>query len=435
MPLRPPSESVVDRFLRYVRVNTESREGQSSIPSSEGQWDLARMLAGELAALGAVNIHLSEHCMLRAMIPGNLEREVPCMGLVAHVDTSPAVSGVDIKPIIHRNYQGGNIVLPGDPTQVLTPAASPVLLGMIGDDVITSDGTTLLGSDDKAGVATIMTMVDMLGRNPDVPHGPIAIGFTADEEVGGGIDLFDVPAFGAQFAYTVDGDALGEINDESWNARGGTITFRGVSAHPGSAKGAMVNAAYAAAHLLCHLPVGLRPEHTDDRDGFIHPYGGTLDVETSTVTIILRDFQVAGLDAQEELVRRLAAEAAAACPGVTVEIALRDQYRNMREVLDQHPHLVEWALEAARRAGVAPRTRAIRGGTDGSRLTFRGLPCPNIFTGGHNFHSQLEFNSRRGLEKTTETLVHLAQIVAEASGERQSEGGFRTSVACRSDGT
>jgi tripeptide aminopeptidase len=416
MPFHPPSESVVDRFLRYVRVNTESREDQPSIPSSEGQWDLARMLATELQALGAVNVHLDEHCMLRALVPGNVPGDVPCMGLVAHVDTSPAVSGANVKPVVHANYQGGDIVLPGDPSQVLTPAASPILLEMIGDDVITSDGTTLLGSDDKAGVATIMTMVDVLARNPDIPHGPIAVAFTADEEVGGGIDLFDVAAFGAQFAYTVDGDALGEINDESWNARGGTITFHGVSAHPGTAKGTMVNAAYAAAHFISHVPVDLRPEHTDDRDGFIHPYNSVLDVETSTVSILLRDFQVAGLDAQEVLVRRLAADAAEACPGVTVDITLRDQYRNMREVLDRHPQLVEWALDAARRAGLPARTRPIRGGTDGSRLTFRGLPCPNIFTGGYNFHSQLEFNSRRGLEKTTETLVHLARIVAEAHG-------------------
>lgn len=414
MSFRPPAESVVDRFLRYVRVNTESRENQPSIPSSEGQWDLARMLARELEALGAVDIHLDEHCMLRARVPGNVAHPVPCMGLVAHVDTSPAVSGANVKPIIHANYQGGDIVLPGDSTQVLSPSAYPVLLEMVGDDIITSDGTTLLGSDDKAGVATIMTMVDVLARNPDLAHGPIAIGFTADEEVGGGIDKFDVKAFGAAFAYTVDGDALGEINDESWNARGGTVTFRGVSAHPGSAKGVMVNAAYAAAHFVASFPAMLRPEHTDGRDGFIHPYGGTLDVDRSTVTIILRDFQIAGLDAQEELVRRLATEAAAACPGVTVEMELRDQYRNMREVLDEHPHLVEWALEAARRAGLHARTRPIRGGTDGSRLTFRGLPCPNIFTGGHNFHSTLEFNSRRGLEKTTETLVHLTAIVAQA---------------------
>ena len=413
-PMRPPSESVVDRFLRYVRVNTESRDGQSSVPSSEGQWTLARMLKTELEMLGARDIHLSEHCMLRGRIPSNVDRDVDCLGLLAHVDTSPAVSGVNVRPIVHSNYQGGVLVMPGNPSQVLSPADWPVLLEMIGDDVITSDGTTLLGSDDKAGVATIMTLVDLLARNPEIPHGPIAIGFTADEEVGNGIEAFDVDAFGARFAYTVDGDALGEINDESWNARGGTVTFRGVSAHPGSAKGVMVNAAYAAAQFLTSLPAALRPEHTDGRDGFIHPHGGTFDAETSTVKVLLRNFDVSGLDAQEALLRRLAHEAAVACPGVSVDVAVSDQYRNMREVLDEHPQLVAWALEAARRAGLQVRTRAIRGGTDGSRLTFRGLPCPNIFTGGHNFHSLLEFNSRRGLEKTTETLVHLVQIVAEA---------------------
>lgn len=382
------------------------------VPSTEGQWELARLLARELEQLGAVDVRVSEYCMVQAKIPATVSRVVPCFGLLAHVDTSPAVTGANVNPIVHRNYQGGDIVLPGDTSQVLSPADSPVLLEMIGDDIITSDGTTLLGSDDKAGVAAIMTMVDVLAQNPDIPHGALAIGFTSDEEVGGGIDMFDVEAFGASFAYTVDGDALGEINDESWNARGGSVTFRGVSAHPGTARGAMINAAYAAAHFIASLPPALRPENTDGRDGFIHPHGGSLDVETSVVHLLLRDFEVAGLEAQEEVIRRLVHEAVQACPGVTAEIALRDQYRNMREVLDRHPAFVEWALEAARRAGLPARTRPIRGGTDGSRLTFRGLPCPNIFTGGHNFHSHLEFNSRRGLEKTTETLVHLARIIA-----------------------
>lgn len=414
LPVNPPSESVVDRFLRYVRVNTESREHQPRVPSSEGQWELARMLVAELESLGATDIHLSDTCMVRARVPSNVDRDVPCVGLLAHVDTSPAVSGANVQPLVHGNYQGGDIRLPGDPTQVLTTAANPVLASMIGDDIITSDGTTLLGSDDKAGVAAIMGLVDTLRQNPALPHGPIAIGFTADEEVGGGIDTFDVAAFGAAFAYTVDGDALGDINDESWHARGGTVTFRGVSAHPGSAKGAMVNATYALADFVRSLPVAMRPEQTEGRVGFIHPYGGTLEAETATVAIILRDFETGSLDDKERLVRALAAEAAALHPGTSVQVDLREQYRNMREVLDDHPRLVEWALEAARQAGLPARTRAIRGGTDGSRLTFRGLPCPNIFTGGHNFHSATEFNSRRGLEKTTETLVRLVQIIAQS---------------------
>jgi tripeptide aminopeptidase len=331
------------------------------------------------------------------------------------VDTSPAVSGAHVNPIVHANYQGGDIVLPADPTQVISVARTPVLRDLVGDDIITADGTTLLGSDDKSGVATIMTMVDVLRQNPEIPHGPIAIAFTSDEEIGIGINTFDVAGFGASLAYTVDGDTLGEINHETWSARLATITFRGVSTHPGTAKGLMVNAAYALGDFLTRLPADMRPETTDGRVGFVHPYAGAIDVETSTLKVILRDFDVdgpSGLDAKERLVRQLASETEARCPGVSVTVEVVEQYRNMNEVLKDHPRLVELALEAARRAGLQPATKPIRGGTDGSKLTFRGLPCPNIFTGGHNFHSKLEFNSRRGLEKTTETLVHLVTLFA-----------------------
>jgi tripeptide aminopeptidase len=330
------------------------------------------------------------------------------------MDTSPAVTGADVKPVVHANYQGGDIVLPGDPTQIIRADRHPVLATMIGDDLITTDGTTLLGSDDKAGVAAIMTMVDTLARNPAIPHGRLAIGFTADEEIGIGIDRFDVQAFGADFAYTVDGDTLGEINHETWSARAATVTFHGASAHPGSAKGSMVNAAYALAAFLTALPEDQRAEHTDGRDGFVHPYAGTIDVETAVVKVIVRDFESGGLDAKTRLLHDIAAAIASRSPGVTASVQVQDQYRNMNDVLQHHPRLVQLALAAAGRAGLTPTTRAIRGGTDGSKLTFRGLPCPNIFTGGHNFHSKLEFNSRRGLEKTTETLVHLVQIFAEA---------------------
>jgi len=415
VPLRPPRESVVSRFLRYVRINTESREGQPVVPSTPGQWDLARLLAAELASIGAVNIRISDSCVVYAMVPGTVpaSTDVPCVGFVAHVDTAPAVTGKNVNPIVHANYQGGDIALSDDPAQVIRAAQHTALAGLIGDDIITTDGTTLLGSDDKAGVATIMTLVDVLHANPEIPHGPVAVAFTADEEVGGGIDTFDIPAFGAAFAYTVDGNGLGQINHETWSARVATITFRGVNAHPGTAKGVMVNPIYPMADLLRRLPEEMRPETTEGRVGFIHPYSGVLDVEASTVKIILRDFEAGALDSKERLVRTLVESAVECHPGLRAEVDVREQYRNMNEVLKGYPHLVEMAMEAARRAGIEPFTAPIRGGTDGARLTFRGLPCPNIFTGGHNFHSTLEFNSRRGLEKTAETLVHLVQIVAE----------------------
>ena len=413
----PPRESVVDRFLRYVRIDTQSQEEQATTPSTAKQWELARLLERELKQLGAHDVRISEHCIVYAKLPANLgdaqQDSVPTIGFLAHVDTSPAVTGAGVEPVVHENYQGGDIVLPGDPSQVITVAQHPALTKLIGDDIITTDGTTLLGSDDKAGVATIMTLVDLLGVNPTVRHGEIAIGFTCDEEIGLGIEKFDVAAFGAQFAYTVDGGELGEISDETWSARTATITFRGKSTHPGTAKGVMVNAIHAMAHFITQLPHDMLPETTDGREGFVHPYIGNADVETSTLKVLLRDFDVAGLDTKEAMLRELASAAERARPGSRVDVEVKENYRNMKDVLVNHPQLVDNAMEAARRAGLEPFMYPIRGGTDGSKLTFRGLPCPNIFTGGHEFHSKLEFNSRLGLEKTTETLVHLVQIFAE----------------------
>lgn len=413
--MRPPSESVVDRFLRYVRIHTEAVEDSGDVPSSPGQWDMARLLELELRQLRAADIRLSDTCIVYARIPSNLPpgRTAPTLGLLAHVDTSPAVSGANVRPLVHENYQGGDIVLPADPSQVITVAKNPILASMIGDDVITADGTTLLGSDDKSGVAAIMTLVDLLRENPEIPHGPIAVAFTSDEEIGRGVDHFDVDAFGADFAYTIDGDALGEINFETWNALGVTITFHGVSAHTGTAKGEMVNSAFALATFLSRIPVDVRPESTEGRVGFVHANSGLITVDRSELKLLLRDFESDGLADKERFVRDLAADIEAKFPGITVEVDVREQYRNMKDVLQHHPHLVGWALEAARRAGLTPVTEPIRGGTDGARLTFRGLPCPNIFTGGRNFHSKLEFNSRRGLEKTVDTLVHLVQLVVE----------------------
>ena len=415
--LKPPTETVLDRFLRYVKIDTQSQEDQPTPPSTRKQLTLANLLAKELTALGAQNVRVSEFGIVYAMVPGNLadNSKVPVVGLMAHMDTSPAVSGENVNPIIHKNYQGGNIVLPKDPTQVITPEKNPELKQLIGDDIITADGTTLLGSDDKAGVAEIMTMIDTLRQNPQLKHGSIAIAFTPDEEVGGGIEKFDVEAFGAKVAYTIDGGELGEISDETWSARTATVTFQGKSTHTGTAKGIMVNAMYALADYVSRFPKNMLPETTEKRVGFVHPYAGVIDVESSNVKILLRDFEVSGLDAKEKLLRDMMAQTAAKFPAVKITIDVKENYKNMKEVLKNHPELVSNAMEAARRAGVKAFMEPIRGGTDGARLTFRGLPTPNLFTGGSNFHGKLEFNSRRGLEKSTDMLVHLVQIFAEKS--------------------
>jgi tripeptide aminopeptidase len=415
--LKPPAESALDRFLRYVKIDTQSQEDQTTTPSTRKQLNLANLLAKELTALGAQNVRVSEFGIVYATVPGNLadNSRVPVVGLIAHMDTSPAVSGENVNAIIHKNYQGGDITLPKDPTQVISVAKNPVLKEMIGDDIITADGTTLLGSDDKSGVAEVMTMIDIIRQNPQIKHGTLAIAFTPDEEVGTGIEKFDVKGFGAKVAYTVDGEELGEISDETWSARTATVTFQGKSTHPGTAKGIMVNAMYAMADYLGRFPHDMLPETTEGRVGFVHPYAGVIDVESSNVKILLRDFDISGLDAKEKLLRDMVTQTAAKFPEVKIAIDVKENYKNMKEVLKNYPELTNNAMEAARRAGLKPFLKPIRGGTDGSRLTFQGLPTPNLFTGGANFHGKLEFNSRHGLEKSTETLVHLVQIFAEKS--------------------
>jgi tripeptide aminopeptidase len=415
--LKAPAESAMDRFLRYVKIDTQSQEDQTTTPSTRKQLDLANLLAKELTALGAQNVRVSEFGIVYAMVPGNLpdNSKAPVVGFIAHMDTSPAVSGANVNAIIHKNYQGGDITLPKDPTQVITVEKNPVLKELIGDDIITADGTTLLGSDDKAGIAEIMTMIDTLRQNPQIKHGTLAIAFTPDEEVGTGIEKFDVKGFGAKVAYTVDGEELGEISDETWSARTATVTFQGKSTHPGTAKGILVNAMYAMADYLGRFPHDMLPETTADRVGFVHPYAGAIDVETSNLKVLLRDFDISGLDAKEKLLRDMVAQTAAKFPEVKITIDVKENYKNMKEVLKNFPELTNNAMEAARRAGLKPFMKPIRGGTDGARLTFQGLPTPNLFTGGSNFHGKLEFNSRRGLEKSTETLIHLAQIFAEKS--------------------
>lgn len=416
---KPPTESATDRFLRYVKIDTQSAEDQTTVPSTKKQLDLARLLEKELIALGVKDVRVSDIGIVYGMVPGNLadNSKVPTIGFIAHMDTSPAVSGANVNAIIHKNYQGGDIVLPNDKTQVITVAQNPDLKNLIGDDIITADGTTLLGSDDKSGCAEIMTMIDTLKQNPLIKHGNIAIAFTPDEEVGGPMDQFEIEKWGAKFAYTVDGEQLGDISNETWSARTATVTFTGRSTHPGTAKGIMINSSYAAGDFLSRFPemVPNRPETTEGREGFIHPYSTTMSEETSTVKILLRNFDINGLAAQEDAVKKVITETQKKYPNVKIDYKSELGYLNMKEVLKNYPQLTDYAIEAAKRAGVKAELRPIRGGTDGSRLTARGLPTPNLFTGGHNFHGKLEFNSRKGLEKSTETLVNLVQIWAEKS--------------------
>jgi tripeptide aminopeptidase len=418
---KPPTESAMDRFLRYVKIDTQSAEDAAKSPSTEKQLVLARLLETELKALGVQHVRISTEGIVYGLVPGNLtdNAKVPTIGFIAHMDTSPAVSGANVNAIIHKNYQGGDIVLPNDKTQVITVAQNPDLKNLIGDDIITADGTTLLGSDDKSGIAELMTMIDILKQNPSIKHGNIAIAFTPDEEVGGPMDQFDIKGWGAKFAYTVDGEQLGDISNETWSARTATVTFTGRSTHPGTAKGIMINSSYAAGDFLARFPelIPNRPETTEDREGFIHPYSTTMSEETSTIKILLRNFDINGLAAQEEAVKKVIAETQKKYPNVKIDYKSELGYLNMKEVLKDYPQLTDFAIEASKRAGITAELRPIRGGTDGSRLTARGLPTPNLFTGGHNFHGKLEFNSRKGLEKSTETLVHLVQIWAEKGGK------------------
>jgi tripeptide aminopeptidase len=417
--VKPASESAMDRFLRYVKIDTQSAEDQNTVPSTKKQLDLANLLAKELNDLGVQNVRVSEFGIVYGMVPGNLadNSKVPTIGFIGHMDTSPSVSGANVNAIIHKNYQGGDIVLPNDKTQVISVDKNPDLKNLIGDDIITADGTTLLGSDDKSGCAEIMTMIDILRNNPQIKHGNLAVAFTPDEEVGGGIEKFDIPGWGAKFAYTVDGEQLGDISNETWSARTATVTFHGKNTHPGTAKDIMINSMYAAGDFLANFPANApnRPETTEKRVGFVHPYSSSLSEETSTIKILIRDFDLSGVAAKEDLLKQIVAKTQAKYPNVKIDYESKLGYLNMKEVLKDYPQLTDYAIEASKRAGVTPEIRPIRGGTDGSNLTARGLPTPNLFTGGHNFHGKLEFNSRKGLEKTTDTLVNLVQIWAEKS--------------------
>jgi tripeptide aminopeptidase len=406
--------TVLDRFLRYVAIDTRADEASASCPSTPGQLVLQQLLAAELRAMGIADAEVDANGYLMATIPATVppNHDVPVIGLIAHVDTSPEMPGAGVKPIVHRAWDGRDIVLPDDPSAILRASESPELAAQIGHDIVTASGTTLLGADDKAGVAAIMAAAAHLMAHPEIPHGAIRIGFTPDEEIGRGADRFDVARFGASCAYTLDGGNCGELEFESFSADVMRVTFHGFNTHPGYAKGRMVNAIKAAARFVDRLPHDrLSPETTDGHEGYVHPYQFEASVDRTVVHVLLRDFTTSRLREQQRLVEALAADVARDT-GTRVAFEVREQYRNMREVLDAHPDVVERARIAIRRCGLTPIEKAIRGGTDGSRLSFMGLPTPNLFAGEHNFHSRLEWTSRQDLERAVAVIVELARTWA-----------------------
>ena len=405
-----------ERFLRYVQIDTQSDPQSNSSPSTEKQKDLSKILAEELKQIGIADAHMDEWGYVYGTIPATTDKKVPVICFCAHVDTAPDCSGTNVKPLVHKNYQGQDIVLPDDTSQVLRPNEYPYLKTQMGNDIITASGLTLLGSDDKAGVAEIMDLANFLVMNKNVKHGVIKILFTPDEEVGKGVNKIDMKKLGADFGYTLDGGDAGSLEDETFSADGVQVIIHGVIAHPGYAKDKMVNAMKIAGEVLAALPKDrLSPESTDGKRGFIHPVRLEGIAEKCTIDFIIRDFETAGLAKKEDFLRTQIEERMRTYPKATFEFNVTEQYRNMKEILDVNLHVVEYAKEAIARAGLELKMESIRGGTDGSRLSFMGLPCPNLFAGEQAIHSKLEFISVQDMNKAVETMVHLAQVWEEKS--------------------
>jgi tripeptide aminopeptidase len=403
-----------ERFLRYVQIDTQSDPQSNSSPSTEKQKDLSKILAEELKQIGIADAHMDEWGYVYATIPATTNKKVPVICFCAHVDTAPDCSGTNVKPLVHKNYQGQDIVLPDDKTQVLRQSEYPYLKTQMGNDIITASGSTLLGSDDKAGVAEIMDLANFLLTNKNVKHGEIKILFTPDEEVGKGVNNVDMKKLDADFGYTLDGGDTGSLEDETFSADAVQVIIHGVIAHPGYAKDKMVNAMKIAGEILAALPKDrLSPESTDGKRGFIHPVRLEGIAEKCTIDFIVRDFETAGLAKKEDFLRTQIEERMRTYPKATFEFHVTEQYRNMKEILDVNPHVVEYAKEAIARAGLELKMESIRGGTDGSRLSFMGLPCPNLFAGEQAIHSKLEFISVQDMNKAVETMVHLAQVWEE----------------------
>jgi len=405
---------LLERFLRYVQIDTRSDDKSSSTPSTPVQWDLLKLLQAELAALGLADVTITEHGYVLATLPATTGKKTPAIAWFAHVDTATNLPG-KAQPIVHRAYDGRPIILPDDPAQKLMVEATPFLRAAIGHDIITASGTTLLGSDDKSGVAVVMAAVRHLLRHPEIPHGPIRVCFNPDEEIGRGVHQLDLALVGAVCAYTLDGSSPGEIEFETFSADSAVLEIHGIASHPGTAKDVMVNAVRIAGRFLAALPVAQSPERTAGREGFIHPVECTGTAEHAKVRMILRDFERDGLAAHHATLESIVAGLRAAEPQARFELTFTEQYRNMRYWLEKDMRPVEFAREAVTRAGLTPHSAPIRGGTDGSALTQRGLPAPNIFCGMHEIHSQREWVSLQDMAKAVETLVHLAQVWDERS--------------------
>jgi tripeptide aminopeptidase len=415
------SENVLEKFLRYVKIDTQSQDGTGVTPSTKKQFDLGNLLLDELKKLGLKDAELDEHCYLFATLPSNLTPndpaygKVPTIGLLAHMDTSPDVSGANVKPQIIENYQGGDIVLPGDTSVVIREDENPKLKLSIGHRIVTTDGTTLLGADDKAGVAAIMSAVEYLINHPEIKHGDIRVGFTPDEEIGMGTACFDLKKFGAKYAYTIDGEYPGELNKETFSANGATITVYGRDIHPGSAKDIMINSLRIMADIVEMLPKNMAPETTEKYEPFIHPHTMEGSIGKSTLRMLMRDFNTPGLEVQREILENIVALARVKYPKAKIELEIKNQYRNMKDYFAGHEIVADCMFEAAVRAGVEPYWEPIRGGTDGSRLTEMGLPTPNFYAGGQNFHSRTEWLSVNALETTVNTLIKLAEVWVDKS--------------------
>lgn len=413
------NETAVERFIRYAKIDTQSREDSDTFPSTQKQFDLSNLLVKELKEFGLEDVSIDEKCYVMATLKSNIpnddpeKNKIPVVGFIAHVDTSPEVSGKDVKPQIIENYQGGDIVLPGDKDVVIKESENAGLKKVIGHTLITSDGTTLLGSDDKSGVASIMTALQELINNPDKMHGDIRICFTPDEEVGQGTKYFDLEKFGADFAYTIDGELPGELNKETFSANTAVVRVSGRDIHPGSAKDIMVNSMRAMADIISMLPKDMAPETTEGYEPYIHPYTLEGSIAKSTLKILFRDFETEGLDEQKKIVENIIEEVKKQHPKAKIELEIIEMYRNMREKLEERPEVLDCLWEAAIASGVDAYWSPIRGGTDGSRLSEMGLPTPNIYTGGQNFHSRTEWLSVDAMHKTIETIVNLVQIVVK----------------------